>query len=459
MHKDNIDATMLAEAEARRTRDLAVLWHPCTQMAEHPDTLPLIPIRRGRGVWLEGVDGKRYLDAVSSWWTNLFGHGEPRIAGAIAKQAHELEHVIFAGFSHEPGLLLAEKLLALAPPGLARVFYADNGSAAVEIALKMSFHSFFNRGESRRKKFIALSNGYHGETLGALSMADIPLYRRVYAPLLLEPVFAPSPDAFAAEPGESAEACALRRADDLARIFVQHEGEICALILEPLVQCAGGMRMHHPEYLRRARAICDAHGAHLIADEIAVGFGRTGTFFACEQAGISPDFLCLSKGLTGGFLPMSAVLTTKSVYDVFLDDSRECAFLHSHSYTGNPLGCAAALASLAIFESDDVLARNRVTATRMAALAAPLREHPNVAEVRQTGMILAIEMVANSTTRAAFPASDRRGLRAYRHALDHGVLLRPLGDILYWMPPYCIDEDALQHLARVTTSALNEATR
>lgn len=459
MHKDNIDTTMLAEAEARRTRDLAVLWHPCTQMAEHPDTLPLIPIRRGRGVWLEGVDGKRYLDAVSSWWTNLFGHGEPRIAGAIAKQAHELEHVIFAGFSHEPGLLLAEKLLALAPPGLARVFYADNGSAAVEIALKMSFHSFFNRGELRRKKFIALSNGYHGETLGALSMADIPLYRRVYAPLLLEPVFAPSPDAFAAEPGESAEACALRRADDLARIFAQHEGEICALILEPLVQCAGGMRMHHPEYLRRARAICDAHGAHLIADEIAVGFGRTGTFFACEQAGISPDFLCLSKGLTGGFLPMSAVLTTKSVYDVFLDDSRERAFLHSHSYTGNPLGCAAALASLAIFESDDVLARNRVTATRMAALAAPLREHPNVAEVRQTGMILAIEMVANSTTRAAFPASDRRGLRAYRHALDHGVLLRPLGDILYWMPPYCIDEDALQHLARVTTSALNEATR
>ena len=459
MHKDNIDPTMLAEAEARRTRDLAVLWHPCTQMAEHPDTLPLIPIRCGRGVWLEGVDGKRYLDAVSSWWTNLFGHGEPRIAAAIAKQAHELEHVIFAGFSHEPGLLLAEKLLALAPSGLARVFYADNGSAAVEIALKMSFHSFFNRGESRRKKFIALSNGYHGETLGALSMADIPLYRRVYAPLLLEPVFAPSPDAFDAEPGESAEACALRRADDLARIFAQHEGEICALILEPLVQCAGGMRMHHPAYLRRAREICDAHGAHLIADEIAVGFGRTGTFFACEQAAISPDFLCLSKGLTGGFLPMSAVLTTAAVYETFLDESRERAFLHSHSYTGNPLGCAAALASLAIFDDDNVLARNRVTSKRMAALAAPLREHPNIAEVRQTGMILAIEMVADRKTRAAFPASDRRGLRAYRHALDHGVLLRPLGDILYWMPPYCIDEDALQHLASVTTLALNEAIR
>ena len=459
MHKDNIDSAMLAEAEAWRSRDLAVLWHPCTQMAEHPDTLPLLPIRRGRGVWLEGVDGRHYLDAISSWWTNLFGHGEPRIAAAIARQASELEHVIFAGVSHEPGLRLAEKLLSLAPPGLARVFYADNGSAAVEVALKMSFHSFFNRGDARRKKFIALSNGYHGETLGALSMGDIPLYRRVYAPLLLEPVFAPSPDAYEAAVGEAAEACALRRADELDAIFNRHEGEICALILEPLVQCAGGMRMHHPTYLRRARDICDAHGAHLIADEIAVGFGRTGTLFACEQAAITPDFLCLSKGLTGGFLPMSAVLTTASVYEAFLDESRDRAFLHSHSYTGNPLGCAAALASLAIFETEPVLERNRATSAKMTELAAPLREHPHVAEVRQTGMILAIELVADQRTRVPFPASDRRGLRAYRHALGEGVLLRPLGDVLYWMPPYCIDEAALQHLASATSSAIIEATR
>lgn len=450
---------MLTEAAAWRQRDLAVLWHPCTQMAEHPNTLPLVPIRRGRGVWLEGVDGKQYLDAVSSWWTNIFGHAEPRIAAAIAEQAQTLEHVMYAGFSHEPGLKLAEALVAATPEGLSRVFYADNGSAAVEIALKMSFHHFYNRGDFQRVKFISLSNGYHGETLGALSMGDIPLYRKVYAPLLLEPLFAPSPDAYEAEAGESAETYALRCADKLQAIFEQHAGEVCALILEPLVQCAGGMRMYHPTYLNRAREICTQHGAHLIADEIAVGFGRTGTLFACEQAGISPDFMCLSKGLTGGFMPMSAVLTTQHVYESFLDNSRERAFLHSHSYTGNPLACAAALASLNIFASDNVLENNKITAAKMTAHAEAFKDHPNVAEVRQTGMILAIEMVRDKKNKIAFAASERRGLRAYQHAISNGVVLRPLGDILYWMPPYCIDDQALQHLSSVTAAVLNEATR
>ena len=451
-------AEMLAEAERLRRRDLAVLWHPCTQMAEHPDPLPLVPIRRGRGAWLEGVDGRRYLDAVSSWWTNLFGHGEPRIAAAIARQASELEHVIFAGFSHEPGLRLAESLLRLAPPGLARVFYADNGSAAIEVALKMSFHSFHNRSMSLRRKFIALRNGYHGETLGALSMGDIPLYRRTYAPLLLEPLFAPSPDAWDAEAGESPEAFALRCAEALERLLEANAGEVCALVLEPLVQCAGGMRMHHPAYLRRARELCDGHGVHLVADEIAVGFGRTGTLFACEQARVTPDFLCLSKGLTGGFLPMSAVLTTSLVYEAFFDrDSRERAFLHSHSYTGNPLGCAAALASLSIFEDEPVLQRNAATAIRMGELAASFVEHPNVAQVRQTGMILAIELVADKATRTPFPAAEKRGLRAYRRALEEGVVLRPLGEVLYWMPPYCIDEAAMLQLRRATGAAIQAA--
>jgi len=450
--------------EGMIARDLAVLWHPCTQMREHPNTLPLVPIARGEGAWLIGHDGRRYLDAVSSWWTNLFGHAEPRIAKAIAEQAGTLEQVILAGFSHEPAVALAERLLALAPreagrAALSKVFYADNGSAGVEVALKMAFHWFRNRGEDRRTKFIALENGYHGETIGALSVGDIPLYRRVYAPLLAEAIFAPSPDAYLAREGESPAECAERAADGLRDILQRHGHETCALILEPRVQCAGGMRMHDPVYLKRVRELCDTHGVFLIADEIAVGFGRTGTRFACEQAGIQPDLMCLSKGLTGGFLPLAAVLATQAIYDGFLDDSRERAFLHSHSYTGNPLACAAALRAQAIFDEDDVLARNKRTAARMAELAAPFAELPHVADVRQAGMILAFELTKDGRRDAPFAAASRVGLHAYRKALELGVVLRPLGDILYWMPPYCVDEDQLQLLADTTRAAIAHATQ
>ena len=460
---------MLADPDATdaagrwRERDLAVLWHPCTQMREHPDVLPLVPIAHGEGAWLVGHDGRRYLDGISSWWTNLHGHAEPRIAAAIARQAGTLEQVILAGFSHAPAVELAERLLAIAPrqagrAPLAKVFYADNGSAGVEVALKMAFHWFRNRGEHARTKFVALENGYHGETLGALAVGDIPLYRRIYAPLLAEALFAPSPDAWKARPGESAAQCASRAADALADLFDRHPGEVCAVIVEPRLQCAGGMRMHDPAYLRRVRELCDAHGAFLIADEIATGFGRTGTMFACEQAGVMPDLLCLSKGLTGGFLPLAAVLSTQDIYDGFLDDSRERAFLHSHSYTGNPLACAAALASLAVFRDDDILAHNRITARGMATLAEPLAAHHHVADVRQAGMVLAFELTRDGNKATPFPPTARVGLKAYRAALARGVVLRPLGDVLYWMPPYCVDEEQLQLLADVTRHAIDEAT-
>ncbi len=454
------------DAAGWRARDMAVLWHPCTQMREHQagdSTLPLVEIARGEGAWLVGHDGRRYLDAVASWWTNLFGHGEPRIAQAIAEQARTLEHVMLAGFGHAPAIELAEALLRVAPtqPGrepLAKVFYADNGSAGIEVALKMAFHWFRNQGEERRTRFIALENGYHGETIGALSLGDIPLYRRIYAPLLLEAMFAPSPDAYLARDGQSAAGHAEDAADALARMLDEHPGEVCAVVLEPLIQCAGGMRMHDPVYLRRVRELCDVHGVLLIADEIATGFGRTGTLFACEQAGIQPDLLCLSKGLTGGFLPLSAVLATQSLYDGFLDDSRERAFLHSHSYTGNPIACAAALASLRIFETDDVLARNRATAARMRELAQPIAAHRHVADMRQTGMVLAFELTRDGDKRTTFDPALRVGLRAYRAALARGVVLRPLGDVLYWMPPYCIDDAQLQLLADTTLAAIEEAT-
>jgi len=458
------DSTILDHSADWRARDLNVLWHPCTQMREHPNTLPLIPIAGASGAWLTGVDGKRYLDAVSSWWVCLHGHSDPRIAAAIAQQARTLDQVILAGFGHPPAIELAERLLALAPrePGrapLAKVFYADNGSAAIEVALKMAFQWHANRGDGGRHKFIALQGGYHGETIGALAVGDIPLYRRVYAPLLMEHLFAPSPDAFLAGEGESAEIAAQRAADALAALLAQHAGEVCGLVLEPLVQCAGGMRMHHPAYLKRARELCDRHRVFLIADEIAVGFGRTGTMFACEQAGIGPDLLCLSKGLSGGVLPLSAVLATQAIYDGFLDGSRERAFLHSHSYTGNPLACAAALASLEIFKTDDVLARNRITSRHMARLAAAIGTYRHVADVRQTGMIVAFELSRDGARETPFDPALRIGLAAYNIALEHGVLLRPLGDVLYWMPPYCIDAVGLEHLAEVTRRAIEGATR
>ena len=453
---------MLTEAGRWRSRDLAVLWHPCTQMREHPDTLPLVPIARGEGAWLVDYDGRRYLDAVSSWWTNLFGHGEPRIGAALARQAQTLEQVMLAGFSHAPAIELAERLLRIAPrqagrATLAKVFYADNGSAGVEVALKMAFHYFHNRGDHKRTKFIALENGYHGETIGALAVGDIPLYRRVYAPLLTEALFAPSPDAYLAEAGESPASCATRAAAALGKLLEQHAGEVCAIIVEPRVQCAGGMRMHDPSYLAHVRELCDAHGVFLIADEIAVGFGRTGPMFASQDSGVMPDLMCLSKGLTGGFLPLSAVLATQDIYDAFLDDSRERAFLHSHSYTGNPLACAAALATLDIFEKDDVLVRNQATSAKMAALAAGFSEHPQVADVRQAGLIVAFELTCDGDKRTPFPASARIGLRAYRAALARGVVLRPLGDVLYWMPPYCVDDAQLELLAQVTRAAIDEA--
>lgn len=447
----------LPAADALVRRDLSRLWHPCTQMHDH-QTVPMVPIARGEGAWLIGTDGRRYLDGISSWWTNLFGHANPRIAAALADQARTLEHVIFAGFTHEPAVALAEELVRVTPPGLERVFYADNGSAAIEVALKMSFHYWLNQGHGEKTRFIALTGSYHGETLGALSVSDVALYRKTYAPLLLTPILAPSPDAYEAEPGESAAAAAHRRLGELRTLLEQHAHEVCAVIVEPLVQCAGGMRMYHPDYLAGLRSLCDEFAVHFIADEIAVGFGRTGTLFACEQARITPDFMCLSKGLTGGFLPLSAVLTTTQVYEAFYAEySAGKAFLHSHSYTGNPLACRVALETLAIFRDEPVLGRNRELSAHLAHRLDALRDHPHVADVRQTGMIAAVELVADKRDRTPFPASDRRGLRVYLHGLAQGALLRPLGDVIYFMPPYVITTQEIDRLVDTAIEGIERA--
>jgi adenosylmethionine-8-amino-7-oxononanoate aminotransferase len=449
--------TSMTQAWAQR--DLAHVWHPCTQMKDH-ESVPLLAIRRGDGVWLEDYDGKRYLDAISSWWVNLFGHANPRIGAAVAAQLERLEHVIFAGFTHAPAVELAERLAELAPAGLTKCFFADNGSAAVEVALKMSFHYWRNVGQARKKRFITLANSYHGETLGALAVGNVDLYRATYGPLLMDVTTVPSPDCYLRAAGESWADYSHRQFAHMERTLAEHAADTAAVIVEPLVQCAGNMRMYDPEYLRLLRAACDRHQVHLIADEIAVGFGRTGTMFACEQAAIRPDFLCLSKGLTGGYLPLSVVLTEQKTYDAFYDEYTKLnAFLHSHSYTGNPLACAAANATLQIFADEPVIERNRSLAAHMRASVAHLIDHPHVSEIRQHGMILAIELVRDKASREPFPWQERRGLKIYRHALAHGALLRPVGPVVYFMPPYVITPEEIDRLAAIATDGIDLATR
>ena len=429
-------------------RSLAAVWHPCTQMKQHQGDLPLIPIARGQGAWLYDFDGKRYLDGISSWWVNLFGHCNPRINAALREQLDTLEHVMLAGFTQQPVVELSERLSALTGGTLGHCFYASDGASATEIALKISFHSWRNRGYEKKRDFLCLAGSYHGETVGALAVTDVAIFRDAYAPLVRPAATVPTPDARQAKDGETAIDVARRAAEALEAHLATHHESIAALIVEPLIQCASGMAMYDPEYLRLARALCDRYEVHLICDEIAVGCGRTGTFFAHEQAGIRPDFLCLSKGISGGYLPLSVVLTSDAIYETFYDDATAKGFLHSHSYTGNALACRAALATLDIFAADKVLEQNKQRAERLATAVAPLAKHPQVRHLRQRGMILAFDV---ATDDAKFSR------RFYRAALDREALIRPLGTTVYVMPPYIVSDDEIAHLGNALAGALDAA--
>ncbi len=426
------------------SRSLRSVWHPCTQMKQH-EVYPLIPIQRGDGVWLYDADGKKYLDAVSSWWVNLFGHNNPRIKDAIKQQLDTLEHVMLAGFTHEPVVTLSEKLAKLT--GLGHAFYGSDGASATEIALKMSFHYWRNIGKTGKTRFISLQNSYHGETMGSLGVTDVAIFKDTYAPLLIQSAQVPSPDFRLAEAGESAEDFALRCAAQLEAYLAEHHAELAAFIIEPLVQCAAGMGMYHPVYLSKARALCSQYQVHLIADEIAVGFGRTGTMFACEQADITPDFICLSKGITGGYLPLSAVLTTDEVYQAFYHDSTVRGFLHSHSYTGNPLACSAALATLAIFETDDVVEKNKAKSAAIAEKMQALTDLP-IQHLRHQGMIFAFDAVTQNT---------RFSRQSYQACVEQGLLLRPIGNTVYFMPPYTITEPEIDFMISTTQRVVKAA--
>jgi adenosylmethionine-8-amino-7-oxononanoate aminotransferase len=415
-------------------RDLEVIWHPCTQMKDH-ETLPLIPIQSGKGVYLYDFDGNSYIDAVSSWWVNLFGHSNRYINERIKQQLDSLEHVLLAGFTHEPAVELAHKLVEITPSQLAKVFYVDNGSSAIEAALKMSYHYHHNRGQ-KRSLFLSLTNSYHGETIGALSVGDVALYKETYEPLLIH-------NMQVAVPKDQSIEEAKRALDQLEAVLQERGSEIAAFIIEPLIQGAGGMHMYHPHYLEGARALTHTYGVHLIADEIMTGFGRTGEMFACDHALISPDFMTLSKGLTGGYLPLSVVMTTNEVYGAFYCDYNDHkAFLHSHSYTGNPLACSAALATLEIFEREDIINTNRQKSHYISQKLAPFEALENVKVVRQQGMVSAIEL-------EGYDPKERIGLKVYEYALSKGVLLRPLGHVIYFMPPYTITDEEIDRVLEV----------
>jgi adenosylmethionine-8-amino-7-oxononanoate aminotransferase len=427
-------------------------------MKDHEDFPPIV-VERGEGAWLVGEDGRRTLDAISSWWTNLHGHGHPRIAEAIARQARALEHVIFANFTHRPAIRLAEELCALLPAGLTRVFFADNGSAAVEVALKMSYQYHQQCGHPERRRFASLAGAYHGETLGALATGDLDLYSAVYRPLMMDTLRVPGPDCYRCPVGKVRETCAAECFGPMEAALEAHGPSLCAVIVEPLVQCAAGMRIYPPAYLRRLREATARRGIHLIADEIAVGFGRTGRMFALEHAGVVPDLVCLSKGITGGFLPLSAVVTNEEIYGAFYADYGELkAFMHSHSYTGNPIACAAALENLAIFREERVLERVGALAAALERLAREAFTGLDfVGEYRQLGLIGAVELVEDRAARRGFDWRRRVGYRAYRRALARGVLLRPLGNVLYFLPPYCVTEDELRLMVETARGCAAEA--
>lgn len=438
-------------------KDLRYIWHPCSQMKDY-ESFPPIIIKKGKGVYLEDLEGKKYLDAVSSWWVNLFGHSNKKINQALSNQVNNLEHVIFANFSHEPAIELSERIINLAPEGLKKVFFSDNGSSSVEVALKISFQYHQQIGKKKKTRFVALTGAYHGETLGALSVSGVDLYNEIYKPLLLDTMRVKGPDCYYCEFKQDRNSCNVECFIYMKEMIEKNHEEITGVIIEPMVQCAAGMKIYSAKYLIELRAICTKYDINMITDEIAVGFGRTGKMFACEHAGISPDIMCVSKGLTAGYMPMALTITTDKIYNAFYDEYNTFrAFLHSHSYTGNPLGCAVALETLNIFEEENILEKN----THLSKLInkktkAMIKDIPHVGEYRQIGLIGAIELVEDIEKRSSFNPSKRVGYEIYKIALKKGVILRPLGNIIYFMPPYVINEHEIDTMLNVARDSILE---
>lgn len=441
-------------------KDRQYVWHPFTQMKDYAGQDHLL-IEKAEGIYLYDADGNRYYDTVSSWWVNVHGHGHPRIKQAIARQLEQTDHIMFSGFTHRPAIELAEELVKLAPPGLGKVFYSDNGSTAVEVALKMSFQYWRHVGRPDKRKFAYLEHSYHGDTLGAVSVGGVDLYHSTFRPLLFEAYRLPSPEVHhwkgGRPDGKAAEAEVAEAVEAVRRLFEASADEIAGLIIEPMIQAAGGMKLHLAEYVAQLRELCTQYNVHLIADEVAVGFGRTGTMFACEHAGAAPDLLCLSKGLTAGMMPLSVTLCTDTIYEAFYDDYETLkTFFHGHSFTGNPLACAVALESLRLFKVERVLDHVRSLSDELHAHLPRFEQFRHLADIRQLGLVAAFDLVKDPTTGAKYPFSERRGYQVYLEGLKEGLILRPLGDTIYYWLPHCTTSVQLHDIVDRTCAVLEK---
>jgi len=435
--------------------DLEYLWHPYTQEKEALNSPPIL-IQRAKGIKLYDLKGNFYYDTISSWWCNVHGHSHPRIKGAIKKQVDTLEHVLFAGFTHKPAIELSEQLIALTKNKFNRVFFSDNGSTCVEVALKMSFQYWHNIGKRKKTKFISLSFGYHGDTVGAMSVSGLDLFNAVFSPLFFSSYKVPSPYCYRCPIKKEKPACAIDCIKPLERLLEKKHEEVCAIIIEPLVMAAGGMIVYPKEYLEKVAGLAKKYKVHLILDEVATGFGRTGEMFAYEHLpGIEADFLCLSKGITSGYLPLAATLTTEEIYGKFYGDyERRKTFFHGHTYTANPVSCSAALASLGIFKEENTLQKVKMLMPFFHQGLEEFRSLALVGDVRYIGFIGAMELVKHKKTKEGFGLKQRMGLEVYKRGLKENLVLRPLGDIIYLFLPLCIRKTEIEDILKRTYSVI-----
>ena len=439
-------------------KDPQVIWYPFTQMKEWEAEPPTI-IVEGKGVYLKDTEGKRYLDGTSSIWVNLHGHQKKQIDNALIAQIKKISHSTLLGLSNQPAEILAQKLIQIAPKGLTKLFYSDNGSTAVEVALKIAFGFWKHQGFPKKRKFISFENAYHGDTIGSVSIGGIPLFHDFYRPLLFEAIKVPAPYCYRCPLSLTYPSCQMACVDAVEKQIVVHQHELAGLIIEPKVYAAAGMIMAPTGYLQKIRALCTKYNILMITDEVAVGFGRTGKMFACEHEKVSPDIMALSKGITGGYLPLAATLTTQKIYDAFLGDyAKFKTFFHGHSYTGNPLGCAAAIANLEIFEKETVLKKLKPKILFFKKQMAPWKRWKHVGEIRQSGMMIGIELVLDKKEKTPYPLTWRIGKKICDAAKQNGVLLRPLGNVIVLMPPLSITKSEIEKLTKVVGTAISKVT-